>query len=71
MARRYGRCLKGQRLASIEGLPPTLTRLPSGCSFHPRCYQARDNCSHDVPPLYDVGPGRQSACHYYEDVLAQ
>jgi oligopeptide/dipeptide ABC transporter ATP-binding protein len=63
--------LKGQRLASIEGLPPTLTRLPSGCSFHPRCYQARENCAHDVPPLYDVAPGRQSACHYYEDVLAQ
>jgi len=63
--------LKGQRLASIEGLPPNLTRLPSGCSFHPRCFQARENCARDEPPLYDVAPGRQSACHYYEEVLAR
>ncbi len=61
--------LKGQQLASIEGLPPTLTRLPPGCSFHPRCFMARDRCRHDEPPLYDVSSERQSACHYYEEVL--
>jgi len=63
--------LKGQQLATIEGLPPSLTRLPSGCNFHPRCFQARERCRHDDPPLYDVAPGRQSACHYYEEVLAR
>jgi oligopeptide/dipeptide ABC transporter ATP-binding protein len=61
---------KGKKLASIEGLPPTLTRLPSGCNFHPRCFMARERCSHDDPPLYDVDGQRQSACHYYEEVLA-
>ncbi|MDQ3592701.1 MAG: ABC transporter ATP-binding protein, partial [Actinomycetota bacterium] len=60
---------KGQQLASIEGLPPILTRLPPGCSFNPRCPIARERCTHDEPPLYDVGGGRQSACHYYEEVL--
>ncbi len=71
--------MKGQQLASISGLPPNLTRLPSGCNFHPRCGFKKDKCEREVPPLYDVadpvtsGPGagspRQSACHYYEEVL--
>ncbi len=63
--------LKGQQLASIEGLPPNLTMLPEGCSFNPRCRIARERCVHDDPPLYDIGGGRQSACHFYEEVLAQ
>jgi oligopeptide/dipeptide ABC transporter ATP-binding protein len=62
--------MKGTELAAIEGLPPNLTKLPPGCSFHPRCSFRRDNCTTDDPPLYDVGPRRQSACHYYEEVLA-
>ena len=61
--------MKGTKLAAIEGLPPNLTKLPSGCSFHPRCSFRKDNCSTDEPPLYDVAPGRGSACHYYEEVL--
>ncbi len=61
--------LKGQQLASIEGLPPTLTALPPGCSFHPRCRYAKDRCTTDDPPLYEVDAVRQSACHYYEEVL--
>ena len=61
--------LKGQQLASIEGLPPTLTRLPPGCSFNPRCAYAQERCTHDEPPLYDVDGARQSACHYWEEVI--
>ena len=71
--------MKGQDLASITGLPPNLTQLPSGCSFHPRCTFKTEKCEREVPPLFDVaepvksGPGagspRQSACHYYEEVL--
>ena len=62
--------MKGTQLASIEGLPPNLTKLPPGCSFHPRCKFARDRCSVDVPPLYEVDATRRSACHYYEEVLS-
>ena len=60
---------KGQDLASIKGLPPNLTQMPPGCAFHPRCRFARDRCKEETPPLYEVGGGRQSACHYYEEVL--
>jgi oligopeptide transport system ATP-binding protein len=30
----------GQRLTPIEGQPPDLARLPTGCTFHPRCPNA-------------------------------
>jgi oligopeptide/dipeptide ABC transporter ATP-binding protein len=66
--------LKGQALNPIVGSPPDLTQLPSGCSFHPRCPYARERCTTDVPPLYEVtgeggGRDRLSACHYWEEVL--
>ena len=39
------------RLASIEGMPPDLDRLPPGCSFVPRCPHADDHCRASAPPL--------------------
>ncbi|HVE25177.1 MAG TPA: ABC transporter ATP-binding protein, partial [Sporichthya sp.] len=60
---------KGQNISVIKGLPPTLTRLPTGCSFHPRCPRVRDRCKTEVPPLYRVADHRGSACHYWEEVL--
>jgi oligopeptide transport system ATP-binding protein len=61
---------KGGRLTPIKGSPPNLMHIPSGCSFNPRCPYRRDRCTQDEPPLYDVAPGRGSACHYYEEVLS-
>ena len=61
--------LKGQEVAVIKGLPPTLTNLPTGCSFHPRCGYVRDRCKSEEPPLYSAGEHRDSACHYWEEVL--
>jgi oligopeptide/dipeptide ABC transporter ATP-binding protein len=43
------------RLAPIEGQPPDLTRLPSGCSFVPRCVFRVDRCNAERPSLRDVG----------------
>ncbi|CAM3496978.1 ABC transporter ATP-binding protein [Stackebrandtia soli] len=43
---------------------PSLTALPSGCTFHPRCPIARDGDCHEVEPqLTDVDGGRRVACH--------
>jgi oligopeptide transport system ATP-binding protein len=61
--------LKGQKLTTITGQPPNLAHIPPGCSFHPRCPRAREVCTVDVPPLYEVGFGRRSACHFFEEVL--
>ena len=43
------------RLASIEGMPPDLDRLPPGCSFVPRCPHADDRCRAEYPPLTSNG----------------
>lgn len=60
---------KGEVLYAIEGLPPSLTRMPPGCPFHPRCAHARDRCRQDDPALEPVAPGRASRCHFAEEVL--
>ncbi|MEV7686090.1 ABC transporter ATP-binding protein [Streptomyces bungoensis] len=60
---------KGRELYAIKGLPPNLTDIPPGCPFHPRCPMARDVCRTDVPPLYDAGEGRGSACHFWRECL--
>jgi oligopeptide/dipeptide ABC transporter ATP-binding protein len=51
------------RLDPIEGQPPDLTRLPSGCAFTPRCAFSVDRCRAEIPPLRAVnGAGHVSAC---------
>ncbi|WP_406829925.1 ABC transporter ATP-binding protein [Pedococcus sp. KACC 23699] len=60
---------KGQELAAIGGLPPNLMRIPSGCAFNPRCKFAQDVCREDRPALREVAPGRESACHFAEEIL--
>jgi oligopeptide/dipeptide ABC transporter ATP-binding protein len=50
------------RLDPIEGQPPDLVRLPSGCRFHPRCRHAVGRCAADDPSLEPVAPDHLSAC---------
>lgn len=57
-------------LRSIDGTPPSLTALPDGCAFHPRCSFATDQCRMQRPPLAPVAPGRQAACFHHEKVAA-
>jgi oligopeptide/dipeptide ABC transporter ATP-binding protein len=62
-----------ERLEPIPGNPPSLINLPSGCAFHPRCHlgQGRERCRTEVPPAYDVGAGRLSACHFHEEMAGE
>jgi peptide/nickel transport system ATP-binding protein/oligopeptide transport system ATP-binding protein len=62
---------KGQDLYAIKGLPPNLTRIPSGCAFNPRCPMAQDICRTDVPELHPVGTARGSACHFWKETLGE
>ena len=45
-------------LRGIPGTAPSLYALPSGCPFHPRCPQALDICSTEVPVLKVVNDGQ-------------
>ena len=53
----------GGRLEAIEGTAPDPARRPNGCAFHPRCLQAADRCTQQVPSPRVVG-SRQSVCHF-------
>ncbi|MCC2610905.1 ABC transporter ATP-binding protein [Neorhizobium sp. Rsf11] len=58
-------------LQSIEGTPPSLTNLPTGCAFHPRCSFATDMCLKERPVLEAVtSPTRTVACFHHERVAA-
>ena len=50
------------RLNEIPGMVPSLTRLPPGCAFAPRCPLAIERCRHEYPPLQDFGGHHRAAC---------
>ena len=43
------------RLTEIPGMVPSLTNLPAGCAFAPRCTMAIDRCRPEYPPLQEFG----------------
>jgi oligopeptide/dipeptide ABC transporter ATP-binding protein len=60
------------RLYSIEGSVPSLTAVPPGCSFHPRCPWARTGlCDTGAPPPLRTIGRRQVACHLAEVIMAE
>ncbi|RFS83967.1 ABC transporter ATP-binding protein [Actinomadura spongiicola] len=57
---------RSERLLPIEGSPPSLINVPSGCAFHPRCPYADlngDKSTTERPELVEVEPGHKAACH--------
>jgi peptide/nickel transport system ATP-binding protein len=54
------------RLDTIPGFLPELGADLPGCVFADRCALAEEKCRTEPPPLYDVGPGRGSRCHFHE-----
>lgn len=54
----------GSRLNQIPGMMPTLTDIPPGCAFHPRCTISDTVCRMEVPPLISIDDhDRMTACH--------
>jgi len=50
------------RLTEIPGMVPSLTKLPPGCAFAPRCKLAIDRCRQAYPPLEETRPNHWAAC---------
>jgi len=50
------------RLVEIPGMVPSLTNLPKGCAFAPRCELAIARCREEYPPLESFGADHLAAC---------
>ncbi|GII95338.1 ABC transporter ATP-binding protein [Sinosporangium siamense] len=61
-------------LPALSGLPPSLTDLPEGCAFAPRCplEGERGLCrtTRPAPRILDGEPDRMSMCHFSAEQLA-
>jgi peptide/nickel transport system ATP-binding protein len=57
------------RLTEIPGMVPSLTNLPAGCAFAPRCRLAVERCRAEYPPLQDFD-GHLAACWRAEELAA-
>lgn len=53
-----------ERLETIDGVVPTLSNMPEGCRFAPRCKFATDKCRAACPELLPVGDseGHMARC---------
>jgi oligopeptide transport system ATP-binding protein len=56
-----------QRMVLTGDLPSPLAP-PSGCVFRTRCPLAIELCAREVPPIEQIAPGHQVACHRWREV---
>lgn len=52
----------GDKLETIEGLPPDLLELPTGCPFAARCAFVKDKCRKENPGLVEISLDHRIAC---------
>ncbi|MFJ8001474.1 ABC transporter ATP-binding protein [Streptomyces sp. NPDC096310] len=55
----------------LKGDVPSPISPPTGCRFHTRCWKATEICKTTEPPLIQLGPGHQAACHHPENAPDQ
>jgi len=48
---------------TLSGDVPSPINPPSGCPFHPRCYQSVDICRETIPELRNLGGEHWVSCH--------
>jgi peptide/nickel transport system ATP-binding protein len=49
------------------GSPPSLSDLPGGCPFHPRCPYVLDICRQEMPDMIELEPNHKVACWLVEE----
>jgi len=59
------------RLQAIPGEPPDPAAVLPGCPFAPRCPEVMDICRGVNPPLIQVTPDREAACHLWPTEAAE
>lgn len=61
---------KRQRIL-LQGDVPSPIKVPSGCSFHPRCPIVHEDCKTIVPGLDENSAGHSAACRYTAESQAK
>jgi oligopeptide/dipeptide ABC transporter ATP-binding protein len=56
---------KRHTLAVLSGDVPSPINVPTGCRFHPRCPQVKEECSRLIPSYIEVEHEHWVACHLY------
>jgi peptide/nickel transport system ATP-binding protein len=54
-------------LKGIPGLVPTISALPDGCRFHPRCPSCMPQCSTIGPTAVELSPNHHTRCYLARD----
>jgi peptide/nickel transport system ATP-binding protein len=54
--------------SSVPGNPPSLSDIPSGCPFHPRCPQVMEICREQMPSHTNLESNHSVACWLVEEV---
>lgn len=52
---------------SVPGSPPSLSNLPSGCPFHPRCPHVKEICKTEMPGFTTISKEHRVACWLAEE----
>jgi peptide/nickel transport system ATP-binding protein len=58
-----GSTAPGEKLRQIPGMMPTLSNIPPGCAFNPRCELCQPICTRETPVLEEKQNGIMAACH--------
>jgi peptide/nickel transport system ATP-binding protein/oligopeptide transport system ATP-binding protein len=57
---------RARRLTAIQGQVPPPMHYPPGCHFQDRCPHVMGRCRREIPPLFEIGDNRRSACFLAE-----
>ena len=57
-----------KRRTVLAGDLPSPLAPPSGCVFRTRCPLAIERCAREVPPVEQIAPAHQVACHRWREV---